>query len=126
VILTRSIATEWDRHQRLFAQAWRASMVRLDKVVAVEAPVQTALRERVNTLSVDDGVRAAIVKDVLLIEAALASDGIVVSLDEAMRGHLSRHARQLIEVQGVFWANPTVDHAATVAWFERGAPTRRA
>ena len=60
-----------------------------------------------------------------LIEAALATDKRVASLDDQVRQHLREHAIKLSEVLSICWVNPNMPAEASVAWLESGAPLER-
>jgi len=55
------------------------------------------------------------------VEAALAADLIVVSLDETVRGLLKGVSAQVTEVRPVTWANPDKEDEGCIAWLEGGA-----
>src|ERR1700693_6302300 len=73
--MTVTLAAEWDRHQSLYAARWRAEMRTRNKVVDIAEVQNEELRRQVP-------LSAAIQKDLHLIEAALATDRVVISLDD--------------------------------------------
>jgi len=77
--MTPLLREEWKRHQSLFARAWLAEMTSKGKVEATPDVQNDQLRTEA------PGTRSA-QKDLHLIEAALATDKIVVSLDDTARG----------------------------------------
>jgi hypothetical protein len=70
-----TLAAEWDRHQSLYAARWRAEMRTRNKVVDIADGQNEKLRNQLP-------MSRAILKDLHLIEAALATDKIVISLDD--------------------------------------------
>src|ERR1700733_12490318 len=92
--MTPLLREEWKRHQSLFARAWLAEMTSKGKVEATPDVQNDQLRTEA------PGTRSA-QKDLHLIEAALATDKIVVSLDDTARGELSVPA-----AAEVMWVHP--------------------
>jgi hypothetical protein len=95
------------------------------KVVFVTIPAQHSLEDRIRRLKLGDSVLAIIEKDRHLIEAALATDKRVVSIDERVRQHLRTHARNLPEILSLCWSNPALPDEKCIAWLESGAPAER-
>ena len=60
-------------------------------------------------------------KDIHLIETALAADEIVSSLDEAVRGHFKRICDPISEIQQIVWVNPTNPDEGCIPWLREGA-----
>ena len=90
----------------------------------VEVAAQQSLQNRIIRVQPDEPVAAIIEKDRHLIEAALASDKRVASLDDQVRQHLRGLANNLFEVQSICWVNPNMSDEAAIAWLESGAPGR--
>ena len=80
---------------------------------AIEA---TAARER---------DRRALLKDRRLIEAALMTDGAVISLDEAVRGLFAAACVEVGAIRNIVWVNPTKVEEGAVPWLEDGARPER-
>ena len=60
-------------------------------------------------------------KDACLIEAALATDRTVASLDESVRSLFRRAAGQVGELRAIVWVNPELEEDEPIPWLERGA-----
>src|SRR3984957_2975155 len=73
--MTPLLRLEWKRHQSLFARAWLAEMTSRAKVEGI-ADVRN------EDLRAEAPATASAQKDLHLIEAALATDKIVISLDD--------------------------------------------
>ena len=80
IVMTTTLAAEWDRHQSLYAMRWRAEM-RTRKKIDI-ADIQNEEVRRQIPLS------KATQKDLHLIEAALSADKIVISLDDRAQAAL--------------------------------------
>ena len=62
-------------------------------------------------------------KDFHLLQAALATDRTVISLDETVRDLFKRASQQVGEIQRIIWVNP--DRTAEeqpIIWLQNGAP----
>jgi len=125
VIFTASVREEWDRHQSLFARRWRVSMNARRKVAILIAPENANLRKRIAASAAGQREQQALMKDVHLIEAALAGDSIVVSRDEEIRDLFKLASDTVGELRAVAWVNPGADAERPVAWVEDGAIPER-
>ena len=83
----------------------------------LDAQENAGLRERSLGRGVDEPLRQIRLKDLPLVEAALRTDNIVVSLDERARG-----AFQLRELSVIVWVNPVRESLQMEPWLEQGAP----
>ncbi len=61
-------------------------------------------------------------KDACLIEATLATDRTVASLDERVRGLFGQAAGQVGELRTIVWVNPEREEETPLLWLKRGAP----
>ena len=61
-------------------------------------------------------------RDACLIEAALATDRTVASLDEQVRALFRQAADQVGELRAIVWVNPEREEDDPILWLERGAP----
>ena len=62
--------------------------------------------------------------DLHLIEAALATDRTVASVDKKVRAFFSGEASacQVEELRTIVWVNPELEEETPILWLERGAP----
>jgi hypothetical protein len=105
--MTPRVREEWNRHQSLFARAWLAEMTSKAKVEDVADVPNEALRaEAPGTVSAQ--------KDLHLVEAALATDKIVISLDDKARAELSVHA-----ASDVLWVHPFDEGGHVIYWLTK-------
>ncbi|MEW6219041.1 MAG: hypothetical protein AB1634_05820 [Thermodesulfobacteriota bacterium] len=75
VVMTVEIAEEWKKHQSGFALRWRAAMESKRKVVRPSvAELPSGLREQAEALPLPPRRMSALLKDLHLVEAALATD----------------------------------------------------
>ena len=110
VALTEPIREEWGRHMSRFSRKWRRSMAARQKPITVLKPNQLELRWN----AYSDAARAAIEKDKGLLEAALASDRVIISLDDSLRRALSEHRDGEALLRDVRWLHPVMDGVAAI------------
>ncbi|MEP0858722.1 hypothetical protein [Trichocoleus sp. DQ-U1] len=123
VVMTPDIRNEWDKHQSGFARKWRAQMVARKKFEYLDIPINNELWEKVETFAPTDKQRGEMIKDLHLIEAAIATDKIVISLDDnTARCFFSRASVQVDELKDIVWVNPDkTEEEKPIEWLENGA-----
>jgi hypothetical protein len=124
-VMTRPIKQEWDKHQSNIARRWRLSMVARKKLEFLQIDKSSSLEEQFSQLVTRPRVLAILEKDRHLIEAALASDNRVASLDEEVRAHLKEHNDRLPELRLICWVNPDTTDEDACDWLRAGAPVER-
>jgi hypothetical protein len=90
-------------------------------VVRFDAVKNPALRQMIHSLDLADSAREAILKDFHLAEAAFATEQIIASLDETVRGHLRQVARSVRSLKSLVWVNPAKDDEHVADWVREGA-----
>lgn len=80
-----------------------------------------ALRSKIDQASHNEKGRAAMLKDVHLLEAALVTDEIIVALDETVRALFIEAAISVGEIRNVVWVNPDLADEEPLRWLEDGA-----
>jgi hypothetical protein len=119
-----AIKVEWDRHQSSFALQWLVTMMNLQKLWHVKDEQSEQLRDAIQGHSLDLNLTAIMLKDAHLLDAALATDSRVASLDDTARGHFRRLAAKLDALKSIMWVNPVVEKESAIDWLERGAPPK--
>ena len=123
VVMTREISDEWKRHQSRFALEWRVSMDARRKIDRINPPEYADIQAKVtNTASEEDKIEV-MEKDFHLLQAALATDQTIISLDETIRELFKRASQSVGEIRDIIWINP--DRTAEehpIAWLQNGAP----
>jgi len=124
-IITPAIQEEYDRRRSRFLRRWRRWMHGPKKLVTRNVLADAHLRRRV-LRSISPGRDAAeVLKDMRLVEAALAADRTIVSCDRPARAAFAEAAEQVQELQRIVWVNPTdMTEVELTAWLEEGAPPR--
>ena len=99
VVRTDTIREEWRRWRSSYAYTWSNRMLGAKKLPDIEVEEQGDLRAKVLATAASQSEADAISKDLQLIEAALATDGIVVSRDREARRLFARAARTVGEIK---------------------------
>lgn len=110
VALTEPIREEWGRHMSRFSRKWRRSMAARQKPITVVDPNQLELSWE----TYSDAARAAIEKDRGLIEAALATDRVIITLDDSLRRALAERRDGEALLRDVQWIHPVTDGVAAI------------
>jgi len=121
VVLTPEIREEWHKHKSNFARRWLVSMFARKKAGLIDSVEDQVLRGKIDRASQSEKARAAMLKDVHLLEAALMTDEIVVALDEKVRSLFIEAAISVGEIRNVVWINPDRADEAPLPWLEGGA-----
>ena len=119
-VVTPEIGREWKRHRSNYARQWYRSMVARRKVCFLESQEGTSLRGKVVSLVEGDKARHALGKDAHLVDAALATDGCIASLDNTARAFLGSITPRVRELQKMQWVNPA-EAAYSRSWLAAGA-----
>ena len=125
MVLTSQIGDEWREHQQSFARKWRKWMYARKKVDCIDVEHDETLRRRIERVGATDKEREEMLKDCLLIEAALATDRRVASLDEKARNMLGRASEHVAELKRIVWVNPNRPEEHPITWLEKGAGLER-
>jgi len=123
VVMTPDIKEEWNKHESDFARGWRRRMVAKRKFEFLDIPVNEELWEKIDKIAWSDRQRAEMFKDLRLIEAAMATDKTVISLDDkTARKFFARAAVQVDELKDIVWVNPDkIEEEKPIEWLEKGA-----
>ena len=125
VVMTGPIRAEWEKHQSSMAITWLTSMEQHDKIVDVEPSENDELRRAVSQVATNKGEQENILDDMHIVEAAMVTDGVAVSLDDRARRAFSRLATERKEIQNIVWVNPVEESEIVIAWLEGGAKAEK-
>lgn len=118
--MTPQLAVEWLRHQSLFSMSWLAEMRLRNKVDMVDGE-EGGLATRLASTKVSGSVPRAFREDAHLIDGALRTDRVVVSLDATARQQYSAVVELLPQLRRVMWVDPSNKPDAVMRWLEQGA-----
>lgn len=95
------------------------------KVCRLGTLTNEALRRKLEAASTSKERSEAMLKDFHLVEAAMATDWTVASLDDAVRELLGAASERVGEVRRVTWVNPSKGEEEPILWIENGANADR-
>jgi hypothetical protein len=123
IAMSNGIRDEWQNHPSDFATLWLARMVGKKRFVKIDPPLDEELWSKIPDTAVSEKQRGEMIKDILLLEAALESDRRVVSLDEnTARKYFSRAAKTIPKLREIVWVNPDKPEEKPIEWLQAGAP----
>jgi hypothetical protein len=122
IVMTEKINNEWKNHQSRFARRWRVSMDARKKIDRIDPPEYAELRDKITGTASDEDEIEVMEKDFHLLQAALATDQTVISLDETIRRLFAHASQQVGEIRSIIWVNPDRTEEHPITWLESGAP----
>lgn len=129
VIMTKDIEYEWKDptkpRQTNTSRRWLVRLYSEKKVDWQDDVFDSELRDELDALDDDEysaKMRLLMLEDVHLLEAALATDRNVSSLDEAVRKLFNRAAVSVDKIKVIVWRNPTMVEDDCISWLENGCP----
>ena len=123
IVMTPELSEEWNAHQSNFAARWLKSMIARKRFDYITPPQDTLLSSKIDTTATRERELEAMQKDFHLLQAALATDQTIISLDETIRGLFKRASQQVGEIRGIIWVNPDrTTEEQPILWLQNGAP----
>ena len=126
VVVSATQYWEWQRHKSPFTKRWLSQMVGKKLHVVLSPEPDSGLTDRIYALECTSKAQAEMLKDVHLLENALATDDVVLSQETNVFGLFCQYAGALRVPSPVAWVNPTDDALACVAWLRAGAEVEKA
>ncbi|SRR5713226_2646419 len=125
IVMSGALEQEWGKHQSRFARIWLIAMENKRRVFHTEIPTQGKLRHQVERVADKKTECDAMLKDMLLIEAAFHTDRIVVSLDETVRHLFHQATEKMPALTKIAWVNPCIIEETPIEWLQNGAEIER-
>ncbi|MDE0469582.1 MAG: hypothetical protein OYL97_21250 [Candidatus Poribacteria bacterium] len=123
IVMTSELSEEWNAHQSNFAARWLKSMIARKRFDYITPPQDTALSNKIDTTTTRERDIEALRKDFHLLQAALATDQTIISLDETIRQLFKQASQQVSEIRDIIWVNPNRTTAEQpITWLQNGAP----
>ena len=123
VVMSVEIRKEWKHRPSHFSRRWLVAMEKQKKVYDIgNPPRDEKLRTHVSSTGASKKQSKTMDKDFRLLQAALATDQTIVSLDETVRGLFARASEQVDEIRNIIWVNPERAEEQPIAWLQNGAP----
>ena len=119
---------EWQKHASGFSQTWMRRMYAKGKIVGMNDVGQQILSERVRAAVAGDyqpEAWAEIAKDLHLVQAALATDRVIISGDRRARDTYRIACRRVRELGPICWVNPAVHGDILLPWLRGEAEAPR-
>jgi len=121
VVMSRPILDEWNKHKSGFASTWLVSMTAKRRVLRIEPePMDEAARLKISRTAESQKQMEAMLKDIHLIEAALAADNTVIALDEIVRALFGTACLAVGQMKNIVWINPDKPEEQISIWLENG------
>lgn len=128
ILATRHVVTlppflreEWERRFPRASHIWLTAMYARRLVHEPELNPNRGVAGALARLPFHPDIVAIVVKDAHLLEAALATDRIVLSMDETAYYHFCDAAATLSQIRPVMWANPERAADDCITWLTTGA-----
>jgi hypothetical protein len=123
LVMTVDIGREWDRHQSAWSRDWRTKMMVRQQVEVLRSLHDTQMRDDLLKLTGNvEAKRLAASDDVILLEAALATDKRVLSKERIAREFFADCAKRVRKLGHILWANPCRPEENSRDWLRSGAP----
>ncbi len=122
VVMPPELKDEWEEHTSRFARRWLTAMTSQGRVIFDDVPASVRMRREIERAAAKNQREAAALrKDFHLIEAAIATDRNVVSLDEIVRRLFKTSAQSVVAIKKVVWVNPANTAERPLTWLRDGA-----
>lgn len=122
VVMSKPISDEWSKHKSQFARTWLVSMTAKKRILRVEPePIDEAIRLKISKTTESQREVEAMLKDIHLIEAALATDHTVIALDEIVRALFGTACQTIGQMKNIVWINLDKPEEQISVWLENGA-----
>ncbi|MCA1614563.1 MAG: hypothetical protein LC795_10580 [Acidobacteria bacterium] len=122
VVIPPMLRDEWEEHMSGFTRVWLRNMTQRGRVIPRDVVPSTRMRREIVRAAATKKTEAdALQKDFHLVEAAIAYDKTVVSLDDEVRRLFKAAARSVIAIKKVVWVNPVEPAEKSIEWLRDGA-----
>lgn len=119
-VRTNEIWAEWNKHKSTYAKLWLSTMIAKKRVYKVELSGDVELRQFASC-QLGPKEAEAMLKDCHLVEAAKATDHVVVSKEKVARQLFSKASVSLGWLRTVAWVNPADSSETPIEWLKNGA-----
>lgn len=128
IAMSEEIENEWEilrSHDTAYANKWLVRMEKRERVTVLQDVIDDDLRNCISGSTHNASTIAAMLKDVHLLEAALATDKTIISRDKKCRRYFKEAASSVLRIAEIAWANPELPEDNAVAWLQHGAPNEK-
>lgn len=120
IVRTREIWDEWREHKSNYSRIWLSSMIAKKRVHTTEVALDAQLRKLLDSEAAEKKSEA-MQKDCHLVEAAKATDRIVISKDDSARNNFGQMTKSVGWLKTIAWVNPCVASECAIGWLQEGA-----
>jgi len=120
-VFGRSLLSEWDRHASSYARRWLRNMEQKSRVVLEDGERFAELAISACACLSTAGEKAALVKDLHLIQSALATGQLILSNEVRFPRYVALACAAVQELATLYYANPTVEGDRCRLWIKAGA-----
>lgn len=120
-VISPEILAEWKKHRSQYAQKWQVKMYSKKLVHIITDTNMLGFEDRIKEFANPPLSLNAMLKDCLLVKAAINTDKIVASLDEKSRKPFSSTSQFVSELKKITWVNPNVTSENVIQWLNNGA-----
>jgi len=122
LVMTKDIGSEWDRHASKWTRRWRVSMEARRRVYRPHIDSENSLCSKIEQNTSDEHCLQEMLKDVHMLDAAIATDKCIVSLDDRARDLFAAASNGIGELRNVVWVNPIEERVMEpIEWLLNGA-----
>ncbi len=125
VVFTDALLEEWNRHRSRYFRRWLTKVFgsKLQVPLKNEDVINEKLRENLASHAKSETDEEAMLKDVHLLEAALASDETILSMNTSDRKRFSEICEHIVLIRNIVWVNPDESAEKCLDWLDKGAPS---
>ena len=120
-VMTQEINEEWEMGISRFTKKWLGWMQRRNKILRVKKAPNDEIRDQIKHSEATETQKIKMEKDRRLIEAALKTDKIIISLDDEARELFKKLTGSSQSLKKIVWVNPDKLTEAPIHWLENGA-----
>lgn len=123
IVLGAELYEEWRRHQSVFTRVWLTRMTSQNRISSYESGSEEC-RSIKNNLQAAIPMREIykiVEKDYHLIEAAIVTDKLIISVETHSRDHYRMYSNVIQVLQEICLMNPADPEEKVVAWLKAGA-----
>lgn len=121
LVFNKQLKEEWKNHPSIISLKILSSLRSRGRIIEIQD--QDGIQQiRDKIIRIRDTQRIeAILKDLHLIEAALFTDKIIISLDKKARNNFVSILNEVNEISDINWLNPVIEPEGILSWLVNGA-----
>lgn len=123
IVLGDELFEEWRRYQSVYTRVWLTRMTSQNRISTYENGGDDFQSIKKNLLAAIPSreIIKIVEKDLHLIEAAVLTDKLIISIEKHSRDHFRNYSNVIQVLQEICWMNPAEPDEKVVAWLKAGA-----